>query len=257
MEHTENKTINLKKVSEQLVSTFPTIDTIALFGSRRFKTKSIRSDIDLLITASGFIKPASVRLFAEMFCPALDIFVLDNGRAVSCMNESFVQAGSNSDLKGMLQAIEFWTKGSGICDVDVPWEHEISLSVNYVMTALPNRIMIDGSTQKFFELVESVGYPTRPFLGTSASEITVFLSSVIQNMIMKQTDLGQRGQAKKGWTINMQSEYDFQNLFWIVTKPWLPTLAREEIEIKYDGQAKYSDFSLFGRLDSTAKCNNG
>jgi len=246
MEHIENKTFNLKIVSEQLISKFPTINTIALFGSRRFRTKSIRSDIDLLITTSDFIKPADIRLFAEMICPALDIFVLDNGRAISCMNESFVQAGSNSDLTEMLQAIEFWNRDSGFHDVDIPWEHEISLSVNYVMTALPNRVLIDGSTQKFFELIESAGYSTRPFIGTSASEIALFLCSAIEKMIMKKADLGQRGQAKDGWTVNLQSEYDFQNLFWAVIKPWLPTLAREEIEIKYDGQAKYSDFNLFG-----------
>ena len=137
-------------------------------------------------------------------------------------------------------------RDSGFHDVDIPWEHEISLSVNYVMTALPNRVLIDGSTQKFFELIESAGYSTRPFIGTSASEIALFLCSVIEKMIMKKADLGQRGQAKDGWTVNLHSEYDFQNLFWTVIKPWLPTLAREEIEIKYDGQAKYSDFNLFG-----------
>ena len=89
------------------------IKTISLFGSRRYKTTSVRSDIDLIVTMSDFIKPGSIRSFAEVTCPALDIFSLENGRAVSCMNESYIQANSNSELLSMLNAVEFWNKDIG------------------------------------------------------------------------------------------------------------------------------------------------
>jgi hypothetical protein len=64
-------------------------------------------------------------------------------------------------------------------------------------------------------------------------------------MAFKSSDLGQKGLAKTGWTVNLASEYDCQNLFFTVLKPWLPSLGREEIAVRYDGQSKLSDFSLF------------
>ncbi len=68
-------------------------------------------------------------------------------------------------------------------------------------------------------------------------------------MIFSSGQLGQRGVAKSGWTVNLSSEYDCQNLFFTVVKPWLPGLGREEITIHFDDQAKLADFSLFeGRL---------
>ena len=45
---------------------------------------------------------------------------------------------------------------------------------------------------------------------------------------------------------DLSNEYDFQNLFWTVVKPWLPNLAREEVAITYDNQKKNADFNLFG-----------
>jgi predicted nucleotidyltransferase len=246
MDQIENRAYNLKDITEQLISRFSTVNSIALFGSRRFKTSSIRSDIDILISSSEHIRPAEVRSFVTRVCPALDVFILEEGRAVSCVNESFLQARSNRDLLERLQAVEFWNYKSGLLDVDIPWSHEVSLSVNYAMTALPNRVFIDGSTEKFFELVENAGFATRPFIGSDGLEVASFLGTVTKRMLMRKSDLGQRGQAIDGWTVNLQSEYDCQNLFWTVMKPWLPTLSREEIEIKYGGQSKYSDFSLFG-----------
>ena len=62
---------------------------------------------------------------------------------------------------------------------------------------------------------------------------------------MQAEDLGQRGGAKAGWTVNLSSEYDCQNLFFITVKPWLGSLGREEVEIVYDGQKKVSDFNAF------------
>jgi hypothetical protein len=68
-------------------------------------------------------------------------------------------------------------------------------------------------------------------------------------MVMRPSELGQKGAAKSGWTVNLSSEYDCRNLFLSVVKPWIPSLAREETEIVYDDQKKISDFSLFeGKL---------
>ena len=37
-------------------------------------------------------------------------------------------------------------------------------------------------------------------------------------MLFRREDLGKKGAAKDGWTVDLQSEYDFQNLFFTVIK---------------------------------------
>jgi hypothetical protein len=71
------------------------------------------------------------------------------------------------------------------------------------------------------------------------------ISDVARRMIFRSDQLGQRGFAKSGWTVNLSSEYDCQNLFFTVVKPWLSGLAREEVTVHFDDQAKQADFSLF------------
>jgi len=41
------------------------------------------------------------------------------------------------------------------------------------------------------------------------------------------------------------SEYDCQNLFYTVVKPWIGNIGREEVTIRYDDQDKVADFNLF------------
>jgi hypothetical protein len=50
----------------------------------------------------------------------------------------------------------------------------------------------------------------------------------------------------KGWAVALRNEYDWQNLLFLVFKPWLPGLGREEATVTYDGQEKRADFNLFG-----------
>jgi hypothetical protein len=80
-------------------------------------------------------------------------------------------------------------------------------------------------------------------------------------MIFQPDQLGPRGAARSGWTVNLSSEYDCQNLFYTVVKPWLPGVGREEVTVRFDDHEKRADFSLFeGKLvvemkfiDSNAK----
>ena len=96
---------------------------------------------------------------------------------------------------------------------------------------------------------EAEGLPTQPFLGDALMKAVAHISEVTRRMIFRSVQLGQRGVAKNGWTVNLSSEYDCQNLFFTVVKPWLPGLGREEVVIHFDDQAKSADFSLFeGRL---------
>ena len=72
------------------------------------------------------------------------------------------------------------------------------------------------------------------------------VTDVAKRMILKPNDLGKRGQASDGWTVNLKSEYDCQNLFYTVMKPWIPSIGKEQVTIIYDEQNKIADFNLFG-----------
>lgn len=64
-------------------------------------------------------------------------------------------------------------------------------------------------------------------------------------MILRRSDLSQSGAAGAGWTVNLHSEYDCQNLFYTVMRAWIGAVGREEITVKFDGQSKVADFNLF------------
>ena len=59
------------------------LESIYLFGSRRFKTKSLRSDIDIFFEVQTQISQHELRKFIDENCVALDIFTIDRGVATS------------------------------------------------------------------------------------------------------------------------------------------------------------------------------
>jgi hypothetical protein len=186
-------------------------------------------------------------------CPALDFFVAIDGRAVSCMNDSFVYAESFDELIRKLDALKLWTKAAGFTDFqfdpDVKWIFSVSANASFRPTVLPSGPASEPSWPAIIKRTEQEGLPVRPFIGETVDKATVQIIEIAQRMIMRASDLGQRGSAKSGWTVHLSSEYDCQNLFFTVVKPWIPNLAREETEIVYDNQRKMSDFSLFeGKL---------
>ncbi len=93
--------------------------------------------------------------------------------------------------------------------------------------------------------VSDLGLPICPYMGDTVEKISTTILDIAQLMLKRSQDF-LKGQAKQGWTVNLASEYDCQNLFWTVVKPWLPGLAREEVTVLYDNQKKTADFNLFG-----------
>src|ERR1700733_6474256 len=99
---------NLREVVQKLTQAFPAIESLHLFGSRRYRTGSPRSDIDILVSVNRYIRPTELRQFSQAHGPALDLFLVDGGKAVSCANESRVEAASFNELTDKLDAIHFW-----------------------------------------------------------------------------------------------------------------------------------------------------
>src|SRR5882762_9971959 len=101
------------------------LDAIYLFGSRRHKTRSLRSDIDIFLATDSNIKPSDLREFIATESQALDLFILANGRAISVVNESFIQYPDNASLLQETKALRLWSKEKGISnDKDIDWTQE-------------------------------------------------------------------------------------------------------------------------------------
>ena len=244
------KQYKLKDLAIFLGARFSHIQALYLFGSRRYRTGSPRSDIDVLVELQPetHIRPADLRTFSSENCPALDLFIAEGGKAVSCENESFVRASSFSELVAKLEAVCFWNRTEGVLDsADIEWVVSIPTDVNFAPTALGNGAPLSGtwmrSFRSFAEQLQAVGLPMKPYLGSTPAEIGEFLVDTLHLAMDGRLKLTPKGKAIQ---LTLQNEYDFQNFFFLTVKPWLPGLGREDVTIRYDGQDKRADFNLFG-----------
>jgi len=78
-------------------------------------------------------------------------------------------------------------------------------------------------------------------MGSDFHELADFLAELTKKAVTASAKLNPRG---KGLSIRLDDEYDFQNLFFLTVKPWLSSLAKEEVTVRYDGQEKSADFNL-------------
>jgi predicted nucleotidyltransferase len=246
---------DLKSLLVALVKAQPCIEEIYLFGSRAYHTGSLRSDCDLLVRVAREknVKASDLRDYAAEHCEALDLFVCADARAVSCANDSFVYAETFESLAAKLDAILLWNRSDGFTDFAFAdtgsWLFRTAASVSFILTTLPDSVLTEQAWMGKIRAVEQNGLPARPYIGDTLPKAATMIEELVRSMVFGPADLGQRGRARGGWSVDLQSEYDCQNLFYTVVKPWLPELGREEVEIYFDDQAKRSDFSLFqGRL---------
>jgi len=238
---------NLKALLDALVTAQPKIASLYLFGSRAYETGSTRSDCDILVGVSSgnHVRSSELRDFAMKHCSALDFFIATGGHAISCLNDSFVYADSFDELTKRLDAVLMWDKASGFQNVPFDWFFETSAFVDFAPTCLPNASVNELSWQTIIKRAEHSGLPSYPYIGDTIDKATAMITEVAKRMVLRSSDLGQRGNAKNGWTVNLASEYDCQNLFYSVMKPWIPSVGREEVTIRYDDQDKIADFNLF------------
>lgn len=245
----EEDIFDLEAIIKILAGKFDEIQSVYIFGSRRFETGSTRSDIDILLTTKKFIAPAKLRDFTLEHSTALDLFILENGRATSVANESFIEADTNENLIKSVNAVLLYDKDSGIsAELTKRKKIEVDKRINHQLTSLPNgtaEYFEISALKKYFKAAKQNGLTAKPYLGVSTEEASEFIIEIIRRLTTANRTVTNHGQAKTGWTRNLQSEYDFQNLFWITVKPWLPVLSREQTAITYDGNKKNSDFSLF------------
>ncbi len=245
----EEDIFDLEAILKILAGKFTEIDSIYIFGSRRYETGSTRSDIDILITTTKRIQPAKIRDFTLEHSTALDFFILENGKATSVANESYIEAKDNNELITKVDGVLLYDKRNGSSAELIKRKRiEIDKRTNHALTSLPNstsEYFEISALKKYFKAAKQNGLSAKPYIGVSTEEASDFIIEIIRGLASANRTVTNQGQAIDGWTKNLGSEYDFQNLFWITVKPWLPNLSREQVTIKYDGQEKRSDFSLF------------
>ena len=87
------------------------IDEILIFGSRRYLSNaSYGSDIDLLIVPNRQVSIDRVRDIIDE--PYVDAFLLDNGVAVSAMNDTRINIGEPGTVTD-LDAVTLWSRSKG------------------------------------------------------------------------------------------------------------------------------------------------
>src|SRR3954454_18678572 len=106
--------LDLRAAVERLTSGFRSLRSVHLFGSRRYATGSLRSDIDLLLRfdedppAAWDLAPTARR--ASVY---LDPFIAVAGVATSAINASSIQAESFEALVNRLDAVQLWASDAG------------------------------------------------------------------------------------------------------------------------------------------------
>jgi hypothetical protein len=233
---------NLQDIIRELAAHCPEIEEIYLFGSRAYKTGSRRSDIDILLYSPIPIAASILLPWVHTKYPPLDIFLTTDKLSVQSIINGSARYDANSIIK-RLDAILLWDKNAGFSSSFNAWKQETDSETRFLPTMLPIRHSFGELVRNFASTVEEHGYPNT-FLGGDWSEIGDKLCDIIDNSLEALSQLTPRAPNIKEETLRLQDEYDFQNLIYISLKPWLSSLEREAVTIRYVGQEKRADFSL-------------
>lgn len=245
-EKLKEKIFDLRILARNIEERFPSVTSLYLFGSRNYQTGSLRSDIDVLVDTEEWILPADLRGMVENLCPALDLFICHGATAISCVNGSSINRGTKSQLLERLEAKRFWSRDEGF-DTDARFKFECRFldGVEYPFTDLRTKI-VPLTYNRLKHSLKSQGLPTEPVLGENLRDILNFLGKICSRLLFDKDRLS-ASLRKQPFVATPTSEYDFQDLFYIACKPFIPDLRREQVETVFDGQKKVSDFHLIGR----------
>ena len=172
---------SLRKLIDDLHDELPSISEVYLFGSRRHRTRSTRSDVDILVQASASTRPEEVRDFAIEKCPALDIFLIHGSTAISCSNNSQVKGFNKGNLIRRLDAVLLWTDKRGFTEADVDWEFQVIKGQNMIMTTLVTSVPYPSKAEAISTLEgnSSVQKPSLKWSDIREHPITIITIAVI------------------------------------------------------------------------------
>ena len=158
---------DLARLAEDLGKAVPEITELYLFGSRARSTKSTRSDADVLVVSNTYIQPQALRKYSSEHCEALDLFIVDGGKAISSQNESYIEADDFSDLLEKLGAVKIWSRTSGREAANIQWRFTVKEGVEFLPSVLPNATLPDKRTDN------PILDPAKLTLGQLFSSLTI------------------------------------------------------------------------------------
>ncbi|WP_423488733.1 nucleotidyltransferase domain-containing protein [Mycobacteroides sp. PCS013] len=104
------RSISLRETLLQLLNQLGVSADVYLFGSRRYKTGSVRSDIDLLLVAPRGLGSEDLEAIRYLE-PYLDVFEVIGGVARGLVNDSRINAIDFEQLVSMVDAVQLLSGG--------------------------------------------------------------------------------------------------------------------------------------------------
>jgi nucleoside phosphorylase len=132
------KRVSLPYVVAEIQHVFPGLQEVYIFGSRRFRTGSVRSDIDLLLVFEGSVALPVLGTAAYQIEPYVDVFISRGQSAVSAINGSIVTS-STSNLIQDLAAEQIWRAGEWVGPQEFE-EHDVLSSADPIPTMLTSGV---------------------------------------------------------------------------------------------------------------------
>ena len=242
-------TWDLLEIVDDLIIHHSKIKSLYLFGSRAYKTNSMRSDIDILAITEGVISMSEVNLWLHDKYPPVDLFLsYDEMNAMSVVNGSVVSfrnTGKYDDLIQQLDAIELWDRERGLSTDYTEWNFQTANNVIFQMSIIPSYPMInfnEALTNAMANL-EASGIKTF-FAGSTWRDISYSIIDIIETVMTKPIKYQRRARLFSFDLIKIYNEYDFQNLIHLTLRPIFRDIEPENVVIRIDGSEKKADFGI-------------
>ena len=257
---------DLKEIIDDLIVHHPKIQSIYLFGSRAYRTNSMRSDIDILAITEGILAISDVNSWLHDKYPPVDLFLsYDEKNATSAVNGSVVffrNNGKHNSLIEQLNAIKLWDIENGLSKEYTEWNLQTANNITFQMSIIPSYPMVNfnETLNAAMANLEASGIKSF-FAGSTWQDIAYSITNIIETAMIKPTNYQRKACAYSFDLIKIQNEYDFQNLIHQVLRPIFKDISPENVMIRIDGSDKKADFGIGNNkivievkwIDSTSK----
>lgn len=227
--------VNLHDEINKIIGQFTEIEKIYLFGSRAYKTNSLRSDIDLLLYSQ---QPLALHAFPELCHKSIDLFeTIDFKQASSYSNNSKLYLRNNySSILEQIDAILLWDNENNFNrDNIIKYGKQVVLSdIDFPKSVLE---YVPREIDRNIPIID---------LGENIPRFLQILSENIRTSIEIKCKLTPNTKAKNiiDDNLKIESEYDFQNFIYLICKPWFKDIQREHFVINISGINRTVDFAL-------------
>lgn len=246
---------DLRKIITDIHEHHDEVSQIYLFGSRSYKTNSLRSDIDLLAITDVPIPDVEVNAWLHDKYPPVDLFCsYDSVVAKSVTNGSCIWFDQKNvrgykNLPDQLDAKLLWTKEANFSvqysDDDTIWFQKTLNGIEFPMSIIPLLPVEEPAetVNKALAALEASGIKTY-YAGNSLGEISQSIIKLIEVGLRKPSKYQKKAKKFSFDSITIENEYDFQNLIHFLLRPIFPDIISEPFEIEIDGNKKSADFAL-------------